>query len=148
MTDEPHLPTDGELLHLRKFARRELDGEQATIQLIPHNIVILSWVLPWASDRPVLTEWAPLLFERLNDQISTHLATDPEGEALMRRGELVPLNVGPYTAVMLAWSIHWWLLQPQNAKWGPNFLRPLVDQLAELLDDPVVLGLVRRTTTP
>ncbi|GAB3167457.1 hypothetical protein GCM10027258_92830 [Amycolatopsis stemonae] len=148
MAEEPVMPNDEELLHLRRAARRELEGEQVTIRTVPHNVVILSWVLPWASVRPVLTEWAPLLFERLNDQVGAYLAEDPDGAALMRRGELVTLEVGPYTAVILAWSMHWWLLQPENTKWGPDFLRPLVDQLVGIVDDPVVRGLIRRTMIP
>lgn len=137
--------TDTEMTHVRRMIRRELAGERTTIELGPHSVVVLSWVVRWVAGRGQLVEWAPELFGRIEGELAEVLAGDPDGAALRRRGEPVPLPVGPYTALMLVGSIDWWLRQPRFAEHGPTFLAPVRDKLLGILaGDPIVLAMAER----
>ncbi len=138
-------PTGDEIDDVRRLIRREWAGDRTPIEVGPHSVVVLSWVVRWVSGRGPLIEWAPELFGRIERELAELLDGDPDGEALRRRGEPVTLNVGPYSAVMLLGAIDWWLRQPGHREHGPVFLDPVAEQLAGLLsDDPIVFGMVRR----
>jgi len=131
--------------YIRRMIRREKAGERTTIRLAPHDFMALYWVVRWTARRGPMIEWAPDIFANVYAQFAAVLDDDPDGDALLRRGELVPFDVGPYTALMLHGAIEWALRSPQFATAGPPFLGPVADLLlGTFADEPAALEIISR----